>query len=501
MSNDLKIGIIHYHLRGGGVTRVIENTVKALDATSTDTVVLIGEDPPVTCSIRSSCRIVEGISYGYGEDDVEVDTIVEEIKDQARSALGSLPDLWHIHNHALGKNVKLTRAVLKLAEEGHRFLFQMHDFAEDGRPGNYKKYREYEVDERNLDLTPYLYPQADHLHYGVLNGRDYRFLSDAGLEVSRLHLIQNPVFVEEEENDFEGEAPDTLKDNLFDPDKELFLYPTRAIRRKNMGEFLLWSILSDANKEFAVTLAPKNPEQRSSYATWTSLGNKYQLPLHFEVGRRWHGSFPQLMRRADYIVTTSVAEGFGFCFLEPWLFDRPLFGRDLPLITDDFRKDEIELPGLYRSLTLPIEWFTEERLFNALEEGLKQTYQTYGKSISKREIKEAIALLTKNDQIDFGVLDETAQEQIVELLIHRPDLHYHFDPNELIPPEGAPSQSLIQQNREKIQSHFSLEKFRDRLISLYKEVAESTPSSVEYGLSEDLLDRFLDPEMFTLLRT
>lgn len=499
MSNSLKIAIIHYHLRGGGVTRVIENTVSALDHRNTETVVLIGEEPPASCPIQSSCRIIEGISYGYDDEaKTDADTLTDELKEQAKQALGSLPDVWHVHNHALGKNIELTRTILKLAEQGHPFLFQLHDFAEDGRSTNYKRYRTYQFENDGGDLTHYLYPQADHLHYGVLNGRDYRFLSDAGIKQSHLHLVQNPVFVENGNNETSNPPPE---DSLFDPDKELFLYPTRAIRRKNVGEFVLWAILSDADQEFAVTLAPKNPKQRSNYAKWTSLSNKYQLPIHFEVGRRWSGSFPQLMRKADFIVTTSVAEGFGFCFLEPWLFERPLFGRDLPLITNDFREYDIQLPGLYRSLTLPIEWFTRERLFNTLEEGLKQTYAAYGKSIGEQELNEALSTLTKNDCIDFGVLDETTQEQVLELLIHRPDLHRHLQPNVLVTASGQPSQSQISKNRRKIESQFNLEKYTDRLHNLYRKVAASSTTTVEYGISQSLLDRFLDPEMFTLLRT
>ncbi len=499
MSNSLKIAIIHYHLRGGGVTRVIENTVSALNRRDADTVVLIGEEPPAGCPIQSYCRIIEGMSYGYNDEaQSDAETIAADLKEQAQQALGSTPDVWHIHNHALGKNIELTRAILKLAEEGHSVLFQLHDFAEDGRSSNYKRYRTYPLENDGEDLTHYLYPQADHLHYGVLNGRDYRFLSDAGVEPSHLHLIQNPVYIEGDTADSSNPPPD---DSLFDPDKKLFLYPTRAIRRKNVGEFVLWAILSEADQEFAVTLSPKNPEQRSNYVKWTSLSNKYQLPLHFEVGRRWSGNFPQLMRRADYIVTTSVAEGFGFCFLEPWLFERPLFGRDLPLITNDFRETDIQLPGLYRSLTLPIEWFTRERLFNTLRKGLEQTYAAYGKTLPDQVLNEALSLLTKNDRIDFGVLDESAQEQILELLIHRPDLHRHLQPSALIPANDSPSTSQIKENRQQIASEFNLEKYTDRLLNLYRKVAASSTTSVEYGISEPLLDRFLDPEMFTLLRT
>ena len=44
------------------------------------------------------------------------------------------------------------------------------------------------------------------------------------------------------------------------------------------------------------------------------------------------------MASAHRLVTTSVAEGFGLAFLEPWLFGKGLLGRNLPEITVDFAK-------------------------------------------------------------------------------------------------------------------------------------------------------------------
>jgi hypothetical protein len=183
------------------------------------------------------------------------------------------------------------------------------------------------------------------------------------------------------------------------------------------------------------------------------------------------------------------------------LFDKPLYGRDLPLITNDFRKYDIELPGLYRSLSLPVDWFARDTLYNRLREGLQKTYRAYGQEITEEELRDAIELLTKNDRIDFGVLDETTQEQILELLIHRPSLHHLFRPDRLIPEGNFDYSRIIENNKKAIQENFNLEQYKNRLLDLYKDVANSPTSSVSYGLSKPLLNRFLNPEMFTLLRT
>ena len=55
-----------------------------------------------------------------------------------------------------------------LAEAGERILLHPHDFAEDGRPGNYLSLRE---------VYPRVYPTGSHIHYAALNQRDRGFLT------------------------------------------------------------------------------------------------------------------------------------------------------------------------------------------------------------------------------------------------------------------------------------------------------------------------------------
>jgi hypothetical protein len=139
-----------------------------------------------------------------------------------RGAFGGEPDVWHIHNHSLGKNPALTQEVSNLAMAGQKILLQIHDFAEDGRPDNY----------RNLGkLKNRLYPIAPHIHYAALNKRDDRFLLAAGIPKSNLHLLPNSV------------SPLPPTQSLKPKAQSLFVYPCRAIRRKNLGELLLWSTL------------------------------------------------------------------------------------------------------------------------------------------------------------------------------------------------------------------------------------------------------------------
>ncbi len=44
-----------------------------------------------------------------------------------------------------------------------------------------------------------------------------------------------------------------------DPEKKIITYPVRAIRRKNIGEFILLAVLFEGTCQFNITQAPKNP--------------------------------------------------------------------------------------------------------------------------------------------------------------------------------------------------------------------------------------------------
>jgi glycosyltransferase involved in cell wall biosynthesis len=61
-------------------------------------------------------------------------------------------------------------------------------------------------------------------------------------------------------------------------------------------------------------------------------------------------SIGDLYRAADLVITTSVLEGFGFSYIEPWLLDRAVIGRSIPFITPDFQASGMKLGHLYNAL-------------------------------------------------------------------------------------------------------------------------------------------------------
>ncbi|MCK5844530.1 MAG: hypothetical protein KAG97_07475, partial [Victivallales bacterium] len=288
----MNVAIVHYHARLGGVTRVIEHAVESLGSTA-HCLFFSGEAAQGHTPIQKKIRVVPALGYS-----TEKKIQPLHLLHRARGAFGgNEPDLWHIHNHSLGRNPALTQEVINLAMAGQKILLQLHDFSEEGHPENYSNLRK---------LKKRLYPIAPHIHYAVLNPRDVGFLQSTGIPTENLHLLPNPV----------SPLPEIQSSIPNRQSSMLYVYPCRAIRRKNIGELLLWSAVMPEAR-FAISLAPKNPGVKPIYDAWVTFAKELTLNVDFNAGAKT--PFHEMIAKADALITTSIAEGFGLAFLEPWL--------------------------------------------------------------------------------------------------------------------------------------------------------------------------------------
>lgn len=483
------VAVVHYHFRRGGVTRVVENSLAALAGDAYRFTALSGEPAPRDATLAHAVRTVPGLGYDDPDPACDADSLADRLQQAARQAFGRDPDLWHVHNHALGKNAALPGAVAVLAGRGQRLLLQVHDFAEDGRPSNYAHMTAPIDGGSGGRYSGALYPTASHVHYALINGRDRQCLLGAGLDPDRAHALPNAVHVE-----------DSLE-TLATPSggRTLYVYPTRAIRRKNLGEFLLWASLASRDARFAVTLAPRNPTARPVYETWVSLCGKLGLDVSFEYGASSGLSFINLFRSADSAVTTSVAEGFGLAFLEPWIAICPLIGRDLPDITADFRSAGVDLSSLYDRVDVPIEWIGEEVFRRELSHHLAISFGAYGRELPGDAVERAFHSAVRNGRADFGRLNEPMQQAIIERVCKEQGARSEISPDGI--EDRVPAEETVAQNAEIIAREFSLSRYRSRLMRTYAAVLASETGPVSHLDDGRVLDAYLDPGRFNLLRT
>jgi len=514
----MNLAIIHYHLNRGGVARVIENQLLALDA------VLDPADPWHAAilhggrkegwndglagrlrAIRLELAVVPGLEYdepGAAENAPpdEGSRLLLELTD-AIGRLGFTPGetVVQIHNHSLGKNVALSASVGALAASGYNLLLQIHDFAEDFRPANYRRVASLGAET--------LYPQAAGIHYAVLNGRDHAMLLAAGVADERLHFLPNPVCPG-------GALPDRAVaraklETIFGvgPGRRFLLYPVRAIRRKNVGEALLVGVLSPPGTVVGVTLAPLNPAERPVYAEWKDAAAELELPCRFEVGGAGALTIAENLAASDTLMTTSVAEGFGMVMLESWLTGRALVGRDLPEITSDFTAAGLRLDGLWKRLDAPLAWVGRERFADAARAAYRRAMAVFDRPLPTGW-EDALRDKMSNGAVDFADLDEAMQRDVLGRVAGSPeDRREVFARNpgleETLAVDRSSSAATIERNARVVERRFGPVPSGRRLAELLARVAGSPRGGPAARLArhERILDALLDPRRFRMIRT
>jgi hypothetical protein len=238
-------------------------------------------------------------------------------------------------------------------------------------------------------------------------------------------------------------------------------------------------------------------QRGANYEQWIALARELALPVSFAVGAG-DVDFRSLIAASHALVTTSIAEGFGLAFLEPWLLDRPLVGRDLPEITADFRDAGVHLPDLYQRLEVPLTWLDARRLraaFRAAAERRAVAYAQPPADSAERAWESAV----HDDSIDLAWLDEPAQEQVIRRLSADRDTRTALRPRALNVDDAATS---IAANRIVIAREYSVAGFGDRLAGVYAKVAAAMPSaSFDAARGDRLLQDFPAPERLCLLRS
>lgn len=346
----MQIVIAHSHLNPGGVTRIVESQIKSLPNDSTSVIVGSCPNPESITSQGAELSIFEPLNYleirDYSNEEATqlLNTILNYLENKVTSDA-----IFHFHNLNLGKNPIVTYAVYLMTKKGYNIFNHAHDFAED-RPANFQFLKNIIEGNFNEKLNEVLYPKFANYHYGVLNSFDYDRLISYSVETERVVWIPNPVtFATKKNISDKTKAKVEICNSLkLDDSKLLVTYPVRVIQRKNIGEFILLSVLFNNTANFVVTQPPQNPLEMEHYKKWIELCNKENINVTFGAGNKV--DFEKLLIASDFCITTSYKEGFGMVYLEPWLLNTPVVGRDIDFISKDFRTDGFEFPALYSKI-------------------------------------------------------------------------------------------------------------------------------------------------------
>lgn len=372
----MRLVIFHYHLLPGGVTGVIEESVKAVlpRIDFVDGVTLVCGNPENVDEVRNALSVLPQIDsvgfeivpeIGYvSEGKNERGDLRERITRVLTTRFSGADTVWWVHNYHLGKNPYFTNALLDIAERdrAQRIVFHIHDFPECARYENLRFIRS--VVDRPL------YPQHDNVRYAVINARDERLLEQAGIAPGLVFLLQNPVTAGNRAGRpdggptdvADGKPPRAATDSsatrsissqrrhevrellyesfrtefpLYRPSQKMLLYPVRTIRRKNVLEAAFLTRLLSDEASLVVTLPGVSEQERKYSAMVEQAFHEGLVPGLWGIGRRLDElgiGFRELTDSTDVILSSSVQEGFGYQFISAVTWGHPLFARYLDVL-------------------------------------------------------------------------------------------------------------------------------------------------------------------------
>lgn len=475
----MNIVILHCHFEQGGVTQVVQNHVRALrDCDLAERIVLVsggrigGLSTETIGSVTSIS--IDGFDYDTAGGTSDRGLLLARLENEfTRHGLGKDNTVLHWHNHGLGKNTTAPAVVRDLAESGWRLLLQIHDFAEDNRPLNYQQLIAISNARSKSDIDRYLYPVAAQIHYATLTRADQLVVRQLGIPTHQAHWLPNSVAAPTAISPSKQESLKKVRSAMGLPrDARWSLYPVRGIRRKNIGEYLLLSRWTRPNHFSGLTLRPATVVEERSYDRWLELAGTVAPRAVFDAAHHDGISFADNLAASDSVWSTSVAEGFGMTFLEPWLAGREVIARRLSSVTDDFQAAGVMIEKLYDQIPIPgdTQWIGQCRAEyqTALEDAWQEVPTEFRPVISQE--------LIGPNNIDFAILTPRRQSEVLQRL--NQDSVFETETQQLSSSlirylNGGADDVAIEHNASTVRDHFSIERIGQRLLQIYQSLLES----------------------------
>ncbi|MCJ7772310.1 MAG: hypothetical protein MUP22_04150 [Desulfobacterales bacterium] len=232
---------------------------------------------------------------------------------------------------------------------------------------------------------------------------------------------------------------------------------------------------------------------------WKDFVRKNDLTVEFESGL--HTDFKTLISTSDFFVTTSITEGFGFSFLEPWTANKMLWGRAIPDVCGDFTKNGVRLNHLYDSLNVPVSWIGEGPLITKLMSCISDNSKKFNFPLNERHALISFKYKIRSGSIDFGLLDETFQKQAISKILaskRNKQLLKSLNPCLSSPGHTVNKNNLISNNKNAVLKNYNKIVYKNNLIRIYKKVINY---SVTQSIDKNILTSFfLNPDNFSLLK-
>ena len=364
----MRIYMVHYHLRPGGVRRVMDMLMPAvLRHGGADRLILASGEAPDAAWLAKT-RHVMGVPVevrvrrplGYIAEQPEwpdggARRLSRAVREVLRDAAPG--DVIWLQNPLIGRNHAAIRAFSRQAAARKcRLVFHHHDFWMDGRWSRWTDIRRCGVRSvagaaRVLDTG-----RAPTVHLAI-NRRDASAL--VRRMGPRAQWLPDPLGSGAQPNAAAvREARRWLLKQTVGTGR-LWVAPCRLLRRKNLAESLLIMRWLHPDATLLTTAGVTSIAEKAYANALEDAAERHHWPLRLGVlsGRTRAPGIDAIMAAADVLVMTSIQEGFGLPYIEAARAERPLVCRLLPHVTDDLARLGLRFPAGYSDIVISTDLF------------------------------------------------------------------------------------------------------------------------------------------------
>jgi glycosyltransferase involved in cell wall biosynthesis len=427
----LKLVVFHYHLRPGGIRRIIElglpHILSGAPAPVSEVIVATGEeaDPEWSGGLAQLCapcpvRYFVDQSFGYIS---ESSSSSVALRLRIRGTLAALLKGLHggnclvwAHNLAVGRNLILTRELAQAcADLGLPLVAHHHDWWFDNRWPRWPEMRRNGFQTMRT-VAETLFPAAPQVRHVAINQTDARIL--------RKHLRPRATWLPNLTEPAPPPSPERIdavrawmNGMLADRPAPVWILPCRLLRRKNIAEALLLTRWLRPEGWLVTTGGASSSDEKPYAAALAEAARRHNWPLRLGVlngGESGKPSVVELLAISEAVLLTSIQEGFGLPYLEAAAAKRPLIARWLPNIAPDLDQLGFSFPQSYGEIMVepslfdwPAEFLRQEQLFASW---LKHLPRTNRRLVSEPAL---LALGDKPAALPFSKLTLSAQIEIL----------------------------------------------------------------------------------------
>lgn len=422
--------VVHYHLRPGGVRRIIELALPHISSAAShpiDSVILAtGEVPDQAWRetlIHSMPRVhvhflCEPAFRYLSEQKSSAQVIRSKVFSALEGLAGKFPPaqtlIW-AQNLGLARNLILSDELAKLsARHGLALLSHHHDLWFENRWARWSEMRTCGFRSLSAVARASFAAKARACHV-TINRLDHAVLSKhLGLQAKCLpNLAQRG---RRPSRARIRDARNWLRSQLGD-DGPIWMFPTRFLRRKNLAEAVLLTRWLRPEAWF-VTTAGVSSREEQNYArrlATASLRGKWRVRFRILDGKTSAPPIEDVAVASEVMMLTSAQEGFGLPYLEAAAFEKPLIARHLPNVVPDLLEFGFVFPHLYEEILIApdlLDWKSER----ARQRKLWQAWKSSMPSLCRRLARRPTLLdLPSRQPVPFSRLTLTGQLEVLAI--------------------------------------------------------------------------------------